>query len=87
MRTLGTSPYEQAEEAMGMSASWFNSFTTFCFKTAFLVLRLAIKLAIFILKLPHKIYVWYINRKFRRKNPEMFQGFEPVIPVVPPLED
>ncbi len=87
MRTLGTSPYEQAEDAMGMSASWFNSFITFCFKTAFWILKILIILMIAIIKLPHKFYVWYKNREFRRKHPEMFQGFEPVIPEVPPLED
>ncbi len=87
MRTLGSSPYEQAEEAMFLPLVWISGFIKLLFEIAFLLLKFVIFLLKFLVRLPYKIYTWYKNREFRRKHPEMFQGFEPVIPEVPPLED
>lgn len=87
MRTLGSSPYEQAEEAMFMPLVWFNGLIKFLFEIFFLLIKIAIFLLKFLIKLPYRIYTAYKNWDYRRKHPEMFQGFEPVIPEVPPLED
>lgn len=87
MRTLGKSPYEQAEESMFLPLVWFSGFVKFLFEITFLLLKVLLILLKFLVKLPYRIYTRIANWNFRRKHPEMFQGFEPVIPEVPPLED